>query len=126
MTKDSADNVWIFDRREGIYTLRKGVWNHIDIFKDNPTAWASAAITDSSNRIWLAFPRRKQIVVLTEGTVRSFSTEKDLSIGPVSLLARSDEQIWAAGDLGIAFFQGDTFHTVRADDGSTLPTSTEL
>jgi signal transduction histidine kinase/ligand-binding sensor domain-containing protein len=120
MTKDSADNVWISIVREGIYTFRNGVWNHIDIFKDNPTAWASAAITDSSNRIWLAFPKRKQIVVITEGTVRSFSTEKDLSIGPVSLLARSDEQIWAAGDLGIAFFQGDTFHTVRADDGSTF------
>jgi signal transduction histidine kinase/streptogramin lyase len=120
MTKDSAGNLWISVVSEGIYKFRKGVWTRIDIFKDNPTAWASTAITDSRDRIWLAFARRKQVAVLAEGIVRSFSTEKDLSIGPVSLLARSGEQIWAAGDLGIAFFQGDKFHTVKAEDGSTF------
>jgi signal transduction histidine kinase len=120
MTKDSAGNLWISVVGEGIYKFRNGVWTRVDIFKDNPTAWASAAITDSSDRIWLAFPRRKQIAVLTQGIVRSFSTEKDLSIGPISLLARSGDQIWAAGDLGVAFFEGDTFHTVRAEDGSTF------
>ncbi len=120
MTKDSAGNLWISVVRNGVYKFRNGVWAHIDIFKDKPTAWASAAITDSSNRIWLAFPSLKQVTVVSEGTVRSFSTEKDLSIGPVSLLARSADQIWAGGDLGIAFFQGDTFHTVKAGDGSTF------
>jgi len=120
MTKDSAGDLWVSVVRKGIYKFRDGVWTHIDVFKDNPTAWASAAVTDSRDRIWLAFTRRKQIAVLTEGSVRSFSTEKDLSIGPVSLLARSGEQIWAGGDLGIAFFQGDRFHTVKADDGSTF------
>jgi signal transduction histidine kinase/ligand-binding sensor domain-containing protein len=120
MTKDSAGNLWISVISKGIYKFRNGVWTHIDIFEDNPTASASAAITDSRDRIWLAFARRKQVAVLTEGIVRSFSIEKDLSIGSVSLLARSGEQIWAAGDLGIAFFQGDKFHTVKADDGSAF------
>jgi signal transduction histidine kinase/ligand-binding sensor domain-containing protein len=120
MTKDSAGNLWISVISKGIYKFRNGVWTHIDVFKDNPTASASAAVTDSRDRIWLAFPRRKQVAVLTEGAVRSFSTEKDLSIGQVSLLARSGEQIWAAGGLGIAVFQGDEFHTVKADDGSTF------
>jgi signal transduction histidine kinase/ligand-binding sensor domain-containing protein len=120
MTKDSAGNLWISVGLKGIYKFRDDVWTHVDIFKDNPTAAASATITDSSDRIWLAFPRRKQVVLLTGTTVRSFSTEKDPSIGRVSLLAQSGEQIWAAGDLGIAFFQGDTFHTVKAGDGSTF------
>jgi signal transduction histidine kinase/ligand-binding sensor domain-containing protein len=120
MTKDSAGNFWISGVRDGIYKFRSGVWTHIDIFKDNPTAWASAAITDSRDRVWLAFTKDKQIVVVTEGAVKSFSTEKDLSIGAVDLLARSGEQIWAGGDLGIAFFQGDKFHTIKTDDGSTF------
>ena len=120
MTKDSAGNLWISVSRKGIYEFRDGIWTHVNIFKDSPTAWASAAITDSKDRIWLAFPRRKQVAVLTEGTVRSFSTEKDLSIGLVDLLAQSGEQIWAGGGLGIAFFQGDKFHTLKADDGSTF------
>jgi signal transduction histidine kinase/ligand-binding sensor domain-containing protein len=120
MTKDSAGGLWVSVVRKGIYKFRNNVWTHIDIFVDNPAAWASAAITDSRGRIWLAFPRRKQVAVLTEGAVRSFSTEKDLSIGPVSLLARSGEQIWAGGDLGIAFVEGDELRTVKADDGSTF------
>jgi signal transduction histidine kinase/ligand-binding sensor domain-containing protein len=120
MTKDSARNLWISVFRQGMYKLRDGIWTHIDIFKDDPTASASAAVIDSRDRIWLAYPRRKQIVVLTDDSVKSFSTEKDLSIGPVSLLARSGEQIWAAGDLGIALFQGDRFHTVKVADGSTF------
>jgi signal transduction histidine kinase len=120
MTKDSAGNFWISVVLKGIYKFRDGVWTHIDIFKDNPTVSASAAITDSRDRIWLAYPRRKQIAVLTEGSVRNLYTERDFSIGTVSLLARSGEQIWAAGDSGIAFFQGDEFHTVSADDGSTF------
>lgn len=118
MTKDSAGNLWISVAPKGIYKLRDGVWTHIDIFKDNPTASASAMVSDSRGRIWLAFPGRRQVAVLTEGVVRSFSTEKDLSIGPVRLLNRSGEQLWAAGDLGIAFLEGDTFHTVVAEDGN--------
>jgi len=120
MTKDSAGNLWISVALKGIYKFRDGVWTHVDVFKDSPTASASATITDSSGHIWLAFPRRKQVAVLTGSTVRSFSAEKDLSIGPVSLLAQSGEQVWAAGLLGIAFFKGDKFQTVRANDGNTF------
>jgi signal transduction histidine kinase/ligand-binding sensor domain-containing protein len=120
MTKDSAGNLWVSVISKGLYKFRDDVWTHIDIFKDNPTASASAAITDSRDRVWLAFARAKQVAVLSEGTVTSFSTEKDLSIGTVTLLARAGEQIWAGGHLGIAFFQGDKFHTVKADDGSTF------
>jgi signal transduction histidine kinase/streptogramin lyase len=120
MTKDSAGSLWISVISEGLFKFRNGVWTHVDIFKDNPTASASAAITDSRDRVWLAFPKRKQVAVLTEGTVESLFSEQDLSIGPVSLLASSDEQVWAAGSQGLAFFQGDKFHTVKADDGSTF------
>jgi signal transduction histidine kinase/ligand-binding sensor domain-containing protein len=120
MAKDRTGNLWISVAFKGIYKFRDGVWTHIDVFKDNPTASAFAAVTDSTGRIWLAFPRIKQVAVLTGDAIRSFSTENDLSIGPVSLLAQSGEQIWAAGDFGIAFFQGDNFHAVKAGDGSTF------
>ena len=120
ITKDSVGSLWISVISKGVYEFRNGVWAHIDVFKDAPTASPSAVVTDPGNRIWLAFPRRKQIAVLTEGALTRLFTEQDLSIGPVSLLARSGEQIWAAGDLGIAFFQGDGFHPVTADDGGTF------
>jgi hypothetical protein len=120
MTRDSTGNLWISILSKGVYKFRNGVWTHVDIFKDNPTAWASAAITDALGRIWLAFPQRKEIAVITAGAVRSFSTEKEVSIGPVSLLAQSGEQIYAGGDLGIALFQGNAFHVVKTEDGNTF------
>jgi ligand-binding sensor domain-containing protein len=120
MAKDSAGNLWVSIISKGIYRFRNGVWTHIDIFTDHPTASAHAAITDTEGAVWFAFRVRKQIVVMTGDTVKRFSTETDLSIGPVSFLSRAGEQIWAGGDLGIAFFQRDGFRTITADDGNTF------
>lgn len=120
MTSDSAGTLWISVNRVGIFKFREGVWTRVEVFKDDPTATASSALTDSRGRIWLAYPQRKQLAVLTGGSVTNLYTEKDVSVGTVNLLVSSGEQIWAAGDSGIAFSQGDEFHTVSADDGSAF------
>ncbi|HEY4355898.1 MAG TPA: two-component regulator propeller domain-containing protein [Acidobacteriaceae bacterium] len=120
MTKDHTGNLWVSVDRKGVYTLNGGAWTHVDIVKDFPNASAAAAITDSRGRVWLTFPRRKVLAVITDGAIKNYSTDRDLSIGPVGVIALSGEPIWVAGSLGIAFFLGDSFHNVRADDGSTF------
>jgi signal transduction histidine kinase/ligand-binding sensor domain-containing protein len=120
MTTDHAGNLWISFAFKGTYKFRDGVWTHVDLIKDNPNRSASWAITDSKGQVWLAFPRRKLVAQVSAGGIKSFSTDGDISIGPVDLLSQSGGPVWAAGSLGVAIFVHDRFHAVIADDGRTF------
>lgn len=120
MVKDTTGSFWVSANLRGVYRLHEGVWSHVEVFKDAPRALASAAITDSMGRVWLSYPTRKQIALIAGGTVQKTFGESDLPIGAVSLLARSNDYVWVAGDDGIAFANHDRFHRVVGDDGSTF------
>ena len=120
MATDRAADLWLSASRKGVYRVRGDVWTHVSIFADSPTAAAAAAMTDATGRLWFAYPARKQIAVVADGTVQQIFTERELPIGAVRTLAQSSGRLWAGGDAGVAFVDGDRFHRVVGDDGSTF------
>src|SRR5262249_44569999 len=120
MSMDTVGNLWVSVNLRGVYRLRNGEWSHVEVFTDAPKALAEAAITDDTGRIWLAYAKRKQIVVIAGTSVQKTFTESDLPIGSANLLALSNGHVWAAGESGVAFAEHDRFHRVVGSDGSTF------
>jgi signal transduction histidine kinase len=64
--------------------------------------------------------------VIERGAVRTFAAEEGLTVGPYNVIAGREEQVWVGGESGLAFLQGERFHTLEAADGSRFHSITGI
>jgi signal transduction histidine kinase len=124
ITKDSSGTMWVSVGGLGEFQLKDGVWKFTEVLRDHPDWAPSFAYTDSADRVWLTYGDR--VAVIERGVARTFAAEQGLTIGPFNIVTGRDQQVWVGGESGLAFFQGDRFHTLEAADGTRLDSITGI
>jgi ligand-binding sensor domain-containing protein len=117
MARDGAGDSWVSIRGRGVFRQDHGVWKLVEMLKGQSDMTAYAAVDDPDGRVWFAYPERSAIAVWDHGAIESFSAANGLKIGAVNSLAVRDRQVWAGGELGLAYFKGGQFQTVEATEG---------
>jgi signal transduction histidine kinase/ligand-binding sensor domain-containing protein len=124
ITKDAAGTLWVSYGGGGEFQLKDGGWKFVKIIDEHPDWTAVYAFTDSAQRVWLVYPDR--LVAIANGpSMRTYSAPDGLAIGPLNIVAGRDQQLWASGQSGLAFFKDDRFHTLHTS-GSELGSVTGI
>ena len=116
ITKDRSGNLWVAFGGSGEFRLKNNLWTFVPVLPDHPDWSAGFAFTDSADRVWLFWGDRT--AELDHGKVNIFSAREGLTIGPPDVIAGRDRVIWIGGESGLAFLQGDRFHTVQDAEGT--------
>ncbi|MEI9975870.1 MAG: two-component regulator propeller domain-containing protein [Ignavibacteriota bacterium] len=126
LTRDGSGSLWVSIRARGVFRMHDGVWSRMEMLKGQPYTTAYGAVCDDEGRVWLAYPERRKIVLWDNGTIRVFSEETGLTIGPVTQIAYSAGQVWAGGESGLAIYSKGEFHTVEPAEGAGFGTVTGI
>jgi signal transduction histidine kinase/ligand-binding sensor domain-containing protein len=116
ITKDRSGNLWVAFGGSGEFCLKDGVWRFVEVLSKHPDWAANFAFTDFADRIWLSYGT--VVAAFDHGKIRSFTSEDGLSVGPSNFITGAGEEIWIAGESGVAFLRGDRFHTLQSTDGA--------
>ena len=118
ITKDRSGTLWVSFGGGGLFLLKNGSWTFKEVLKDHPDWAFTSALTDSKNRIWLAF--NDLIACVHNDKVQTFSTAQGLTVGPFLTFAERDQHIWVGGESGLALLNGERFTQIKAANGSTF------
>ncbi|WP_206240070.1 sensor histidine kinase [Novosphingobium terrae] len=108
-------SIWVLTRQDGVFVLRAGRWSQV-----LPQAMVGAAsprvmLLDGRDRLWVGLDNNA-VGLYSDGTFRRFGAEAGFKTGfPQSALAVGDK-ILVGGELGLAGFDGEHFHTILSQD----------
>jgi ligand-binding sensor domain-containing protein/signal transduction histidine kinase len=114
ITRDRAGDLWVSIQQHGVYRRHDGVWTHFGNLQALPQATAVILWTDSGGRVWFGY-MGNQIALLDGDRVRIFSSSDGLDIGNVLAIGGRGDHIWAAGQFGLALFDGNRFRMVAGE-----------
>jgi len=127
LTRDGAGNLWASVEGSGEYYLKDGIWTFVTVLKSDPHLTAGRAFTDAQGRVWLVYlSKAATVAAIDHGAIRIYSVEQGLSGGSANTVAGNQQQIWAGGEGGLFFLQGDQFRKLQAGDGSDFGVVTEI
>jgi signal transduction histidine kinase/ligand-binding sensor domain-containing protein len=120
MSRAAGGGLWVSIVREGLYLLKDGVWQRqpalplgvsgtADQF---PTCLAEGA----DGALWAGYIRN-HIVRLAGDRHTVYNAEQGLELGNVLTLYRSGAQLWAGGERGVAWFDGERFFPLHGRKG---------
>ena len=116
ITKDRSGTLWASFGGSGEFCLKDGVWRFVPVLSNHPDWSANFAFTDSADRIWLSYGT--VVAAFNHGKIRPFTSEDGLAVGPSNFIAGRGQEIWVAGESGVAFLRGSRFHTLENADGA--------
>jgi signal transduction histidine kinase/ligand-binding sensor domain-containing protein len=125
ITEDGSGTMWVAVGGLGVFQLKDGAWKFTEVLKDHPDWAPSFAYTDGADRVWLTYGDRVAVIE-RGGAARAFAAEEGLTVGPYDVIGGREEQVWVGGESGLAFLQGDRFHTLEAADGSRFNSITGI
>jgi signal transduction histidine kinase len=64
--------------------------------------------------MWLGYPGNR-IAMIDDGVVREFTAEDGIKIGTVTTVNAGHDHVLVGGELGLALFDGQRFHSLTAD-----------
>jgi signal transduction histidine kinase/ligand-binding sensor domain-containing protein len=114
ITRDRAGDLWVSIQQHGVYRRHEGVWTHFGNLQALPKTTAVVLWTDSGGRVWFGY-MGNQIALVDGDQVRIFSSSDGLHIGNVLAIGGRGAHIWAAGQFGLALFDGNRFRTVAGE-----------
>ena len=115
ITEDRAGGLWVSVVRGGVMRFFDGRWTNVG---DPPLSIASG----EDGRIWLGYPRSRVQVREPDTTlVREFSVAEGLDLGNIQAMLARPRDAFVGGELGLAYFDGERFHTVTQQGGRQLP-----
>jgi signal transduction histidine kinase/ligand-binding sensor domain-containing protein len=116
IARDRTGGLWVSVVRAGLFRLVAGEWTKIG----DP---ALSLATGVDGRVWAGYPKsRIQIFDVQAGATREFSIAAGLDVGNVLAMLARAQDAWIGGELGLARFDGQRFHTVLQRGGRQLPT----
>jgi signal transduction histidine kinase/ligand-binding sensor domain-containing protein len=120
IAQDRSGALWVSVVRSGVQRLVDGKWARF-----GPSALSLAAGDDG--RVWLGHIRsRIQVVDADTDAVREFSVAEGLDLGSILAILPGPQDTWVGGELGLARFDGQRFHSVMQRGGRQLPTVTGI
>jgi signal transduction histidine kinase/ligand-binding sensor domain-containing protein len=118
MFEDRSGILWFASQGVGLFFRKGGQWTRSELPAEFSKLSLAAAFTDPMGRVW--FGCTDNAVVRIDGTdIRTFDTKDGLAVGTVRAIGGS-HHIWAAGEHGLALFDGNGFRTVAPADGASF------
>ncbi|KQW93687.1 hypothetical protein ASC94_13915 [Massilia sp. Root418] len=111
MTTDGKGRMWISISRKGLFVIEDGVWRKDDGLPGLPDTLALALATDRTGRVWATYLGNR-IAVIDGRKVRVFGAADGLGLGNVLSLLEDGQHVWAGGQDGLAWFDGQRWHSV--------------
>ncbi|MYN40035.1 histidine kinase [Duganella sp. FT109W] len=116
MSRASDGGLWVSVVRAGLYLLKDGQWRRQPALPLSTPGmgdqFPTALETGSDGALWTGYIRN-YIVRLAGGKVDIYTAEQGLDLGHVLTLHRSGTQLWAGGERGVAWFDGQRFATLH-------------
>lgn len=119
MVSDRQGHMWMSMARVGLFQVRDGVWHRNGGLPGLPDGLALALACDDAGRIWAAYLRNR-IAMIDGGKVRVFDGAAGLDLGNVQALLVDGTRIWAGGQNGLAWYDGQRWHGVNPAGGQPL------
>ena len=111
MTADRSGGLWISVVQHGVYRIKDQVWTPFGNESGLPRLMAISLWTDGAGRIWFGYTNN-QVAVLDHDKVAMFSSGEGVQVGNVTSIGGRGEQVWAAGQFGLARLEGNRFRMV--------------
>ena len=114
ITGARSGDLWVSIQQHGVYRRRNGAWAQYGNLPELPKTAATILWTDSTDRVWFGY-RGNQIALLDGDRLRSFSAPDGLNVGDVLAIGGRGDHVWAAGQFGLALFDGNKFHAIAGE-----------
>jgi signal transduction histidine kinase len=119
LAEDRSGAIWASLIRRGVFRLAGGVWTQNGGLAALPPLTAVTLSSDSKGRVWIGYTENR-IAVVDGSSVHLYSAADGLEIGNVTAIYARRSTIWAGGDSGLAFFDGQHFQTVHSEEPRRL------
>ncbi len=114
ITGNRKGDVWVSIQQHGVYRRRDGVWAQYGKLPGLPKTTPVILWADPADRVWFGY-LGNQIALVDRDQVRTFSGADGLHVGNVLAIGGRGDRIWAAGQFGLALFDGSKFHTIAGE-----------
>lgn len=110
------EGLWVNFGDDGLIYFDDGKWERRRPPDGLPNRGPSATFVDDRNgRTWLGYTENR-IFTIENGTAKGYTKDDGLEIGRTKVIrGRGTTEIWAGGELGLAFLREGRFHTVAAE-----------
>jgi signal transduction histidine kinase/ligand-binding sensor domain-containing protein len=117
ITGSRSGDLWVSIDQHGVYRRHDGAWAQYGKLARLPKSTAVILWTDSTDRVWFGY-MGNQIALVDGDRMRTFSSPDGLHVGNVLAIGGRGDHIWAAGEFGLALFDGNRFHTIAGEADS--------
>jgi ligand-binding sensor domain-containing protein len=114
ITGNQAGDLWVDVEQHGVYRRHDGVWEEYGKRLGLPKSPGFILWTDSKDRMWLGYVGNR-IALLEGDRVNILSSPDGLHVGNVLAIGGRGDHIWAAGQFGLALYDGNKFHTIAGE-----------
>jgi len=115
---DTSGSIWVSIIQNGVYRLQGGKWQKFGGLAALPHLTAITLWNGADGRVWFGYMGNRMAVVDGD-KVRTFSAPEGLAVGNVLAITGKGDHLWASGQSGLAFFDGNRFRMVATDaDGA--------
>jgi signal transduction histidine kinase/ligand-binding sensor domain-containing protein len=118
-TKDGSGTVWLSAKTEGLFYLKRGVWQRLQTALKFAQLSPRAAFTDEIGRAWFGY-EDGTIVVLEHEDIQKVIFPDDSPVGSVRTISGRGRHIWVGGESGVAFFDGVRLRRIIPADTDTF------
>lgn len=106
-------------RKRGSVLSERGVWHRLETGSELAKLSPTTAFTDWMGRAWFGYEGGTIVLLKDENIQRVFSAE-DSPVGSVQAINGRGHHTWVAGELGLAFFDGNRFRRIVPADVETF------
>jgi len=110
-TEDGSGTLWLSAKKAGMFYRKNGVWHRLESASEFAALTPMAAFTDWMGRAWFGYEGGTIIQLKDENIQRVFPAA-DSPAGSVTAIEGRGDHIWVAGQLGLAFFDGNRFRRI--------------
>jgi signal transduction histidine kinase/ligand-binding sensor domain-containing protein len=123
ISRAAGGGLWVSIVREGLYLLKDGQWRRQPALPlDTPgmgDQFPTCLAEGEGGALWAGYIRN-HIVRLDGGKLSHYSAGQGLDLGNVLTLYRSGPQLWAGGERGVAWFDGQRFVPLHGRKGEAF------
>ncbi|HEX6094884.1 MAG TPA: triple tyrosine motif-containing protein [Thermoanaerobaculia bacterium] len=115
-------SLWVSHGDEGLLHFKDGVWSRRAPPPGLLARGPSATFHDSRGRIWLGYTENR-VAILDGGRATVYTRDDGIDVGRIRVIrGRNGPHYWLGGELGLAVFDGGTFRSIVARDGTRFGT----
>jgi PAS domain S-box-containing protein len=118
-TEDGSGTLWLSAKKAGMFYRKNGVWHQLEAASEFSTLTPTTAFTDWMGRVWFGYQGGTIILLKDENIQRVFPAD-DSPVGSVTAIRGRGHHIWVGGQLGLAFFDGNSFRRIVPVDAETF------